>query len=62
MDIRIQDVQSRVQATDTQKLLDPRVMKQIIRACVEAVREDQAREKRRAQDRELTNGVAPDRQ
>jgi DNA recombination-dependent growth factor C len=62
MDIRIQDVQSRVQATDSQKLLDPRVMKQIVRACVEAVREDQAREKRRAQDRELTNGVAPDRQ
>jgi DNA recombination-dependent growth factor C len=62
MDIRVQDVQSRVQATDSQKLLDPRVMKQIIKACVEAVKEDQAREKRRAQDRELTNGVAPDRQ
>jgi DNA recombination-dependent growth factor C len=62
MDIHVQDVTSRVQATDSQKLLDPRVMKQIIRACVEAVKEDQAREKRRAQDRELTNGVAPDRQ
>jgi DNA recombination-dependent growth factor C len=62
MDIRVQDVQSRVQATDSQKLLDPRVMKQIIKACVEAVKEDQAREKRRAQDRELTSGVAPDRQ
>jgi DNA recombination-dependent growth factor C len=62
MDIRVQDVQSRVQATDSQKLLDPRVMKQIIKACVEAVKEDQGREKRRAQDRELTSGVAPDRQ
>jgi len=62
MDIRVQTVQSTVQATDSQRLLDPRVMKQIIKACVEAVREDQAREKRRAQDRELTNGIAPDRQ
>jgi hypothetical protein len=62
MDIRIQDVQSGVQATDSQKLLDPRVMKQIVKACVAAVKEDMAREKRRAKDRELTNGVAPDRQ
>ena len=61
MDIRIQDVQSRIQATDSQRLLDPRIMKQIVRACVEAVKEDQAREKRRQQDRELTPGVAPDR-
>lgn len=62
LDIRVRDVQSNVQAQDWQKLLDPRVMKQIVRVCVEAVKEDQAREKRRAQDRELTNGVAPDRE
>jgi hypothetical protein len=29
---------------------------------VEAVKEDQAREKRRAQDRKLTDGIAPERQ
>jgi hypothetical protein len=62
MDIRVQDFESRIQVADSQKLLDPRILKEIVRACVQAVREDQAREKRRAQDRELTNGVAPDRQ
>jgi hypothetical protein len=62
MDIRVQDVQSRIQATDSQKLLDPRILKEIVRVCVQAVREDQAREKRRAHDRELSNGVAPERQ
>ncbi|WP_158786699.1 hypothetical protein [Granulicella sp. L46] len=62
MDIRIQDVQSRVQTTDSQRLLDPRVMKEIVRACVQAVKEDLARDKRRKQDRELTPGVAPDRE
>jgi len=62
MDIRVQDMQSRVQTTDSQRLLDPRIMKEIVRACVQAVKEDQAREKRRKQDRELTPGVAPDRE
>jgi hypothetical protein len=61
MDIRIQDVQSRVQATDSQKPLDPRIMKEIVRACVQAVKDDQAREKRRMQERELSSGIAPDR-
>lgn len=62
MDIRIQDMQSRIQATDSQRLLDPRIMKEIVRACVIAVKEDQARDKRRKQDSELTPGVAPDRE
>ena len=62
MDIRIQYVQSRVQATDSQKLLDPRILKEIVRACVQAVKEDQAREKRRAKERELSNSAAPERE
>jgi hypothetical protein len=62
MDIQIQNVQSRVQATDSQKLLDPKILKEIVRACVQAVKEDQSREKRRADERKLTNGVAPERQ
>ena len=49
MDVRINEVQSRVQATDSKALLDPRVMAQIVRACVRAVKEDQAREKRMAE-------------
>ena len=62
MDIRIQDMQSRIQTTDSQRLLDPRIMKEIVRACVQAVKEDQARDKRRQKERELTPGVAPDRE
>jgi hypothetical protein len=61
MDIHINEVQSRIQTTDSQKLLDPRVLSEIVRACVRAVKEDQAREKRMAQDRGLSDGVAPDR-
>jgi len=61
MKINLGYLESHVEATDSQKLLDPRILKTIVRACVEAVREDQAREKRRAQDRELSNGVAPER-
>jgi predicted proteasome-type protease len=62
MDIRVQDMQSRIQTTDSQRLLDPRIMKEIVRACVAAVKEDQAREKRHKQDRDITSGVAPDRE
>jgi hypothetical protein len=60
MDVRINEVQSRVQATDSKALLDPRVMAQIVRACVRAVKEDQAREKRMAEERRLTSGVSSD--
>ncbi len=62
MDIHVQDLKSRIQATDSQRLLDPRILKEIVRACVAAVKEDQAREKRRKHDRELTPGIAPDRE
>ena len=62
MDIRVNDVHSRIQTTDSQRLLDPRIMKEIVRACVQAVKEDQARDKRRKADRDLTPGVAPDRE
>lgn len=62
MEIKIQDVQSRIEATDSQRLLDPRIMRQIVQTCVQAVKEDLAREKRRQQDRELSTGIAPERQ
>ena len=61
MDIRINRVQSRVQATDSQAMLDPRIMNEIVRACVRAVKEDMAREKRFAQDRDISNSAAPER-
>jgi|KBSMisStandDraft_5_1062788.scaffolds.fasta_scaffold1345844_2 hypothetical protein len=62
MDIKIQDVQSRIEATDSQKLLDPRIMRQIVQVCVQAVKEELARDKRRQNDRELSSGIAPERQ
>jgi hypothetical protein len=62
MDIKIQDVQSRIEATDSQSLLDPRIMRQIVQVCVQAVKEELARDKRRQSDRELSSGIAPERQ
>ena len=60
MEMRINEVQSRVQTIDSQTMLDPRLMREIVRACVRAVKEDQAREKRLAEDRRLTSGLAAD--
>jgi len=59
-DIRINEVHSRLQATDSRALLDPRIMREIVKACVRAVKEEQAREKRLADDRRLTQGVSSD--
>jgi hypothetical protein len=61
MDIRINELQSRIQTTDSQKLLDPRILNEIVRACLRAVKEDLAREKRMSQDRKLSDGITPDR-
>jgi hypothetical protein len=35
-------------------------MAQIVRACVRAVKEDQAREKKMAEERKLTSGISSD--
>jgi len=59
MDIRINEVQSRVQTMDSQSMLDPRILQQIVRACVRAVKEDLERDKRRARDLDITNSAAP---
>jgi hypothetical protein len=61
MDIRINEVQSRVQTMDSQSMLDPRILQQIVRACVRAVKEDLERDKRRARDLDITNSAAPER-
>ena len=62
MDIRINDVQSRIQTTDSQRLLDPRILDEIVRACVRAVKEDMARDKRFAGDRYISESIAPNRE
>lgn len=58
MDVRINEVNSQVQAVDSKSLLDPLVMRQIVKACVQAVKEDQARHKMLADERKLTSGVS----
>lgn len=61
MDVQINEVQSRVQVMDSQRMLDPRVMQEIVRTCVRAVREEMERDKRRARDLDITNSAAPER-
>jgi len=53
MDVRINEVQSKVQTVNSKALLDPVVMREIVKACVQAVKEDQARQKLLAEDRRL---------
>jgi hypothetical protein len=60
MDMRINEVHSQVRVSDSPSLLDPRVLKEIVRACVRAVKEDQAREKRMGEERRLTPGISPE--
>jgi len=60
MDVRINEVQSRVQAMDSRSKLDPHTLQDIIRACVQAVKDDQAREKQMNEERSLTPGLASD--
>jgi hypothetical protein len=55
MDVRINEVQSRVQVGDSQSLLDPRVMRELVRACVKAVKEELERDKRLEGERRLAS-------
>ncbi len=60
MDIRINEVHSQVQATDSRSLLDPRILQEIVRACVAAMKEEMKRDQRIAQERSLTPGISSD--
>ena len=62
MDVRINEVHSQVHAMDSQSLLDPRILHQIVRACVQAVKDDQARENLLRDERRITPGIASDDQ
>ena len=54
MDIRVNELHSQVKATDAHSLLDPAVLKEIVRACVRAMKEELERDKREAQERQLS--------
>ncbi|PWU14361.1 MAG: hypothetical protein C5B50_17430 [Verrucomicrobia bacterium] len=58
MDVRINEVQSRVQAADSHALLDPQVMREIVRQCLRALKEEQEQEKYMAQERKLASGIS----
>jgi hypothetical protein len=58
MDVQINEIQSQVHAIDSQALLEPRVLRQIVRACIQAISDEQAREKRLSDERRLTPGVS----
>jgi len=55
MDFRINNVSSNVHVGDSQSLMDPRVMQEVVRACVRAVKEELERDKRLAEERQLTS-------
>jgi hypothetical protein len=58
MDVQINEIQSQVHAVDSQALLEPRVLQQIVRACIRAINDEQVREKRLRDERRLTSGIA----
>lgn len=55
VDVRINNVSSNVQIGDSQSLLDPNVMREIVRACVKAVKEELEHDKRLTEERRLTS-------
>jgi hypothetical protein len=55
MDFRINNVSSNVHVGDSQSLMDPQIMREVVRACVKAVKEELERDQRLAQERRLTS-------
>jgi hypothetical protein len=60
MDVHIQEVDSQVQALDSKSLLDPKVMRQIVQACMKAIQENHEHQKKLQNDRTLTDSVQSD--
>lgn len=58
MDVRINEVNSQVQTVDSKALLDPQVMRQIVNACMNAIKENEDRKKILDNDREPTDGAS----
>ena len=61
MAIVVGEMTSHVSVSDSQRLLDPRIMAEIVKACKAAVKEDMEREKRFAKDRDISDSAAPER-
>jgi hypothetical protein len=57
MDVHIGEMNSTVRATDTQALLSPQLLNQIVKAVLERMREEQARERRIADERSIRSSA-----
>jgi hypothetical protein len=60
MDFRINNINSNVHVGDSQSLTDPHVMREVVRACVKAVKEELERDKRLERERRLTSSKDSD--
>jgi hypothetical protein len=60
MDVHIGEMNSSVRVSDTESLLSPQVLDQIVRAVIARLREHVAREQRGEADRRLRSSVSGD--
>jgi hypothetical protein len=58
MDVRINEVSSTIRTVDSKSMVDPKVMREIVRACLKAVKENETRQKQLAADRKMTSGAS----
>jgi hypothetical protein len=58
MNVQIGEMSSTVRATDSQALLSPRVLQEIIRVVMQHVREEQSHDQRVQAERRLEPGVS----
>ncbi len=58
MDVRINEVSSRVNVTDSQAMLSPQVIEQILRLAREHIREEVDHDRRVEAERRLQQGVS----
>jgi hypothetical protein len=57
MDVHIGEMNSTVRATDSQALLSPQALNQIVKAVLERLREEQAHEQRVINERSIRSSV-----
>jgi predicted proteasome-type protease len=60
MDVEIQQLRSRVDATDSASLLDPRFVERLVRLVAQRVREMGERDERVRAERRFTSSSAPE--
>lgn len=62
MDVTISEVVANVRAVDGQSLVSPEVLRQIVRAVLEAVEAQESHRERVHAERRVTGGVAEERE